>query len=123
MFGLIKPAHVQMRALLPKQLQSDFDYTLASVEDFLSDNVGQCWSTGSKDRYRAIVMGEWILGWTEAGGFNLRPSSQAKVEHLVSLAVRFNERDPTGEGETANSYARDTVAAVRSAIRDASGSQ
>jgi hypothetical protein len=111
MFGLIKPAHVQMRAILPAPLARDFDDVLSSFADALPGY----WAKGARERAIAIVMGEWMLGKSAAGDFALPRGGAAKVEHLIGLAERYNDSDPTGEGGTSTALARDIIRAFREA--------
>jgi hypothetical protein len=108
-FRLVKPAHDQMRSLLPPRLARDFDDVLAMIEEAIPSWYDQ----GSRDRATAIVMGGWIEHQICEGVFSLPSVSHAKVARLIDLAEEFNDRDVRGHGHAATLVAKDILRALR----------
>lgn len=109
MFGMIKPAHIQMRAALPPPLAPSFDQVARDVESV----IPSWWDKGSQDRTIAIVMGAWIEAQSATGHFFLKPEVLGKVHQLVSAAHHFNARDNQGQGSDANALALDLIRVLR----------
>lgn len=114
MFGIVKPAHVQMRAVLPPPIARDFDAVLANVEGA----IPTYYEKGARERGLGIIMGNWIEDRVLAGDFSVTGLALRKVAHLVELCERFNARDMSGDGMSATVAARDVVRALREAYAE-----